>query len=388
MSKIKITNKLEETQASVLYGRNSMFYVEVIIGNAIKNDASDIHLNAIDAEGNVSRLEINYRIDGHLVKDRLIYETFGEDKINQNANEIISRIKILSSMNVAEKRLPQDGSMSFDYDRKKWDIRVATLPTVNGESLVIRILGNVMNYLSLEELGFSKENKIKIEDILKKKYGLILITGPTGSGKSTTMATMIKYLNVESKKIITIEDPVEIKINGITQVQINEKIGLNFPEVLRSSLRNDPDIIVISEIRDEITAEIAIRAALTGHLVIATLHTNNSISTISRLIDMGIRRYIVLDSLLCIIAQRLVSKKCDICNGEGCSECNGGYKGRTTINEALFLNDTTKEILKKEKSYLELEKDLKKHGFKTIFDDCMEKINANLISKDEIYTIF
>ncbi|MFZ2705688.1 MAG: ATPase, T2SS/T4P/T4SS family, partial [Leptotrichiaceae bacterium] len=263
MNKIKLENKLEETQASVLYGRNSLFYVETIIGNAINSKASDIHLNILDLNSSEKELQISYRIDGILVKDKFIHEKFGKQKINQNASEIISRIKILSGMNVAEKRLPQDGSISYEHNKSNWDIRVATLPAISGESIVIRILGNTLESVSLESLGFSKVNEQKIEKILQKKFGLILITGPTGSGKSTTMTTMINMLDIEHKKIIKVEDPVESRINGVTQIQINEKIGLNFSEVLRSSLRNDPDVIVISEIRDEETAEIAIRAALT-----------------------------------------------------------------------------------------------------------------------------
>lgn len=388
MNKIKLENKLEETQASVLYGRNSLFYVETIIGNAINSKASDIHLNILDLNSSEKELQISYRIDGILVKDKFIHEKFGKQKINQNASEIISRIKILSGMNVAEKRLPQDGSISYEHNKNNWDIRVATLPAISGESIVIRILGNTLESVSLESLGFSKVNEQKIEKILQKKFGLILITGPTGSGKSTTMTTMINMLDIEHKKIITVEDPVESRINGVTQIQINEKIGLNFSEVLRSSLRNDPDVIVISEIRDEETAEIAIRAALTGHLVIATLHTNNAIGTITRLIDMGIRRYIVLDSLLCIIAQRLVRKKCLICGGSGCVNCNGGYSGRTTINEVLLLNDDVKEILKKEKSLADIEHELKKSDFKTMLDDCKKKINENIIDESEVFTLF
>ena len=388
MNKIKLENKLEETQASVLYGRNSLLYVETIIGNAIKSKASDIHLSILDLNTSEKELQISYRVDGILVKDKFIHEKFGKQKINQNASEIISRIKILSRMNVAEKRLPQDGSILYEYNNNNWDIRVATLPAISGESIVIRILGSTLESVSLESLGFSKVNEQKIEKILQKKFGLILITGPTGSGKSTTMTTMINMLDIEHKKIITVEDPVETRINGVTQIQINEKIGLNFSEVLRSSLRNDPDVIIISEIRDEETAEIAIRAALTGHLVIATLHTNNAIGTITRLIDMGIRRYIVLDSLLCIIAQRLVRKKCLICGGKGCLNCNNGYSGRTTINEVLLLNDDVKEILKNEKSLVDIEHELKKFDFKTMLDDCKKKINENIIDGSEGFTLF
>jgi len=227
-----------------------------------------------------------------------------------------------------------------------------------------------------------------IEKVLERKFGLILVSGPTGSGKSTTLLSIIDILNDGKRKIITVEDPVETKVKGLVQIQVNEEIGVTFSEVLKSTLRNDPDIIVISEIRDEITAEIAVRAALTGHLVISTIHTNDAVSTIIRLTDMGIPKYLILDSLIGVIAQRLVGKKCDYCSGEGCEECSGGYRGRTSINEVLIVGDEVKNILKSENLGRKSKEELKRNAEKYFVDfdgDIKDKLSKNMIFEKDVY---
>lgn len=319
-----------------------IMYTNKIIEAAIREKASDIHISYDEAEG----MEIKYRINGILCEEKSLYSDVEKKMLEKNIVEIISRIKILAGMNVAEKRKPQDGSFTFSSGKARYDIRAAFLATVLGESIVLRILKNYLEDTELETLGFSDAGKKYIEKMLRKKHGLILVSGPTGSGKSTTLLSMINKLNDGKKKIISVEDPVENRIRGITQVQINNEIGVTFSEILKSALRNDPDVIVVSEIRDEVTAEIAVRAALTGHLVISTVHTNDAVSTIIRLVDMGIPKYLILDSLIGVVAQRLIGKRCLKCLGDGCEKCLNGYDGRISINEVLVLNDYVKEILK------------------------------------------
>ena len=316
--------------------------------------------------------------------------------LEKNITEIIARIKILAGMNVAEKRKPQDGSFSFLFNiknlNKRYDIRAAYMPTIGGETMVLRILENYLEDINLETLGFSNQSIAMLKEILTRKYGMILVSGPTGSGKSTTLKSLITMLNDGRKKIITVEDPVESKIEGIVQVQVNQNIGVTFAEVLKATLRNDPDIIVISEIRDEVTAEIAVRAALTGHLVISTIHTNDAVSTLIRLVDMGIPKYLILDSLIGVIGQRLVGKKCQKCMGEGCSECSNGYSGRISINEVLVLNQDVRNILKEDnhlgsetKNKLKMlnQKSKNQKHFIDFMEDADEKIEKNLIFERE-----
>ena len=316
--------------------------------------------------------------------------------LEKNITEIIARMKILAGMNVAEKRKPQDGSFSFLLNikniNKRYDIRAAYMPTIGGESIVLRILENYLEDINLETLGFSDQSIAMLNEILTRKYGMILVSGPTGSGKSTTLKSLINMLNDGRKKIITVEDPVESKIDGIIQIQVNQSIGVTFAEVLKATLRNDPDIIVISEIRDEVTAEIAVRAALTGHLVISTIHTNDAVSTLIRLVDMGIPKYLILDSLIGVIGQRLVGKKCQKCMGEGCDECSSGYSGRISINELLVLNQDVRNILKEDnhlgsetKNKLKMlnQKYQNQKCFIDFMEDADEKIEKNLISERE-----
>ena len=393
----KITEKVKlkdisDNKKNNLLSKDTVSYLNEIVKAGFKERASDIHIKFDLLEG----MEIKYRVDGYLMESEKLYESVNKKVLEKNITEIIARIKILAGMNVAEKRKPQDGSFSFLLNikniNKRYDIRAAYMPTIGGKSIVLRILENYLEDINLETLGFSDQSIAMLNEILTRKYGMILVSGPTGSGKSTTLKSLINMLNDGRKKIITVEDPVESKIDGIIQIQVNQSIGVTFAEVLKATLRNDPDIIVISEIRDEVTAEIAVRAALTGHLVISTIHTNDAVSTLIRLVDMGIPKYLILDSLIGVIGQRLVGKKCQKCMGEGCDECSSGYSGRISINELLVLNQDVRNILK-EDNYLgsETKNKLKmlnqkyqnQKCFIDFMEDADEKIEKNLISERE-----
>jgi len=375
-----------------ILSNDTVSYLNEIVKAGFKERASDIHIKFDLLEG----MEIKYRVDGYLMESQQLYETVNKKVLEKNITEIIARIKILAGMNVAEKRKPQDGSFSFLFNiknlNKRYDIRAAYMPTIGGETMVLRILENYLEDINLETLGFSNQSIAMLKEILTRKYGMILVSGPTGSGKSTTLKSLITMLNDGRKKIITVEDPVESKIEGIVQVQVNQNIGVTFAEVLKATLRNDPDIIVISEIRDEVTAEIAVRAALTGHLVISTIHTNDAVSTLIRLVDMGIPKYLILDSLIGVIGQRLVGKKCQKCMGEGCSKCSNGYSGRISINEVLVLNQDVRNILKEDnhlgsetKNKLKMlnQKSKNQKHFIDFMEDADEKIEKNLIFERE-----
>ena len=382
---------ISDNKKNNLLSKDTVSYLNEIIKAGFKERASDIHVKFDLLEGT----EIKYRIDGYLKESQKLYEIVSKKILEKNITEIIARMKILAGMNVAEKRKPQDGSFSFLLNtkntNKRYDIRAAYMPTVNGESMVLRILENYLKDTKLETLGFSTQSIRMLNEILDRKYGMILVSGPTGSGKSTTLKSLINMLNDGRKKIITVEDPVENKIDGTVQIQVNQEIGVTFSEVLKATLRNDPDIIVISEIRDEVTAEIAVRAALTGHLVISTIHTNDAVSTLIRLVDMGIPKYLILDSLIGVISQRLVKKKCQKCMGESCDECSSGYSGRISINEVLVLNQDVRNILK-EDNHLGSEtknklKMLNQKCFINFVEDANEKIENGLISEREKVTI-
>lgn len=331
--------------------------INTIIEQAIRQNASDIHI-----EPNSDDIRVRLRIDGDL------HEIMKLPKTSLSA--LITRIKIIGRMNIAEKRIPQDGRVETKVNNKEIDMRISTLPTIYGEKIVIRILDKSSFNFTKEGLGLSEHNLKLFDDILRQPYGMLLVTGPTGSGKTTTLYTVLRELNQVEKNIITVEDPVEYKLNGINQVQVNVKSGLTFASGLRSILRQDPDIIMVGEIRDSETAEIAVRAAITGHLVLSTLHTNDSPSTIARLIDMGVEPYIVSSAVVGIVSQRLVKILCPICKESyiasetqktmlnlnldkevilykavGCNSCNKGYKGRAAVHEIMPINEEIRRLV-------------------------------------------
>lgn len=332
--------------------------VNSIFEQAVKAKASDIHVEPTD-----NTVRVRMRIDGQLLTILTI------PKKAQSA--VITRLKIIGSMDIAEKRIPQDGRYKLSVNGNEIDIRMSSLPTVHGEKIVMRLLDKENFLISKDKLGFSKENIKKFNSLLNNPHGIILITGPTGSGKSTTLYTMLNELNKGSENIITVEDPVEYTVDGVNQVQVNTKAGLTFSSGLRSILRQDPDIIMIGEIRDQETVDIAIRAAITGHLVLSTIHTNDAPGTISRLVNMGVPAYMLAASLVGILSQRLVRKICPTCKakytpskfelsaaglppsynkeifiGKGCSNCNNtGYKGRTAVHEILIVDREVREMM-------------------------------------------
>lgn len=339
-----------EESAPIIKFVNSLFY------QAIKKKSSDIHI-----EMHEFKAEVRYRIDGVLNK---------HIELDKNIMAlVISRIKVISNLDISEKRIPQDGRTQIKISGKTLDIRVSILPTFYGERVVMRILMQSEDILSVKELGFPSYITKELEEVVKNSYGMVLVTGPTGSGKSTTLHSLLHQVVNEEKNIITVEDPVEYKSNEFSQIQVNTKVGLTFASGLRSILRQDPDIIMLGEIRDSETASIAVQAALTGHLLFSTLHTNRAPAAITRLIDMGVEKFLISSALLAVLAQRLVRKLCDECKciddskashklfkidnevnlykAVGCKACNfTGYTGRVAIGELFVINDEIQEYLK------------------------------------------
>jgi type II secretory ATPase GspE/PulE/Tfp pilus assembly ATPase PilB-like protein len=339
---------------------------------AISKRASDIHV-----ESGKSEASIRFRIDGVLVAAKNIP--------TERAQGISARLKLLANLNILETRRPQDGHIDITSDQYSLDVRISVTPTIWGESIVLRLLNRSDAPFTLDSLGFSKNHRNTISNILTISSGLVLVTGPTGSGKTTTLAAVLKELNAVSTKIISIEDPVEYRIDGITQIQVNEDMGLTFDAVLRRIFRQDPDIIMVGEIRDTETAELAIRAALTGHLVFATLHTNNALEAIYRLQNMGIPPYMVSAVLRAVIAQRLIRKVCTVCNGAGCDTCFGaGYKGRTVIAEIIAVDEELTGLVGSSAPAEKLLANLKKKHHTTLFDDASEKVEAGVTTTQEI----
>mgnify|MGYP001064027470 FL=1 len=355
--------------------------VNKIIEQAVNERASDIHIEALE-----DQVRVRYRIAGAM------QEVMRYPKDLQSA--IVARIKIVSGMNISEKRAPQDGRMTLVFNRVEYDLRVSSLPTTFGEKVVMRIASKSGLNKEKSELGFQEEELKRFDGILKNPHGIILVTGPTGSGKSTTLYTVLNELNGGDVNIITVEDPVEADVDGINQVQVNEKAGLTFASALRSILRQDPDIIMIGEIRDEETASIAVKAAITGHLVVSTLHTNSAASTVTRLEDMGIEPYMVADSVVGIIAQRLVRRICPKCHVQkqmtdtdkfrlrlrgdsnpmiyepsesGCAYCNNsGYRGRIGVYEIMPITPTLREVISRGGGAEEIQKTALKEGLTTL----------------------
>ena len=341
-----------EESAPIIKFVNSLFY------QAIKKKASDIHIETHDNRG-----VVRFRIDGVLIKH--------VDLDKHIINLIVNRIKVISNLDISEKRVPQDGRTVVKIAKQSLDIRVSVLPTYYGERVVMRILMDSSNIPTLEELGFDKDLTKKFRALLSHSYGMILVTGPTGSGKSTTLHSFLKTIATSEKNIITIEDPVEYKTNDINQIQVNTKTGLTFSSGLRSILRQDPDVIMVGEIRDTETAKIAIQSALTGHLMLSTLHTNNTTAAITRLIDMGIEEFLISSSLLGVLAQRLVRKLCVNCKEKddkffipkGCAHCNfTGYDGRVAVGELFLIDDDVKIMLKDGMKDFEVRESMQKKG--------------------------
>jgi len=339
---------------------------------AISKRASDIHI-----ESGAGESAVRFRIDGLLVTVKKIS--------HERAIAVSARLKILANLNVLENRRPQDGHIDVRTDSYSLDVRISTIPTVWGESIVLRLLNRSDSPFSLDSLGFSAEYSRHLQNILTVTSGLILVTGPTGSGKTTTLAAMLKELNIKSTKIISIEDPVEYRIPGIIQIQVNDELGLGFDALLRRIFRQDPDVIMIGEIRDIETAELAIRAALTGHLVFATLHTNNSVEAVYRLQNMGIPPYMVGAVLKAVIAQRLIRKVCKECMATGCASCsNTGYTGRTAIAEFIPVDLKLQDMIAGGIVIEQLRRHLQEKHFKTLYDDAEEKVSSGLTTEAEI----
>jgi type II secretory ATPase GspE/PulE/Tfp pilus assembly ATPase PilB-like protein len=350
-------------------------FVNEIILEAINEQATDIHFEPYEED-----FRIRYRIDG------ILYEIPTPAKITHFQSAIASRIKVMAELNVAEHRLPQDGKIKIKVGEDEYDLRVSVLPTPFGESVSIRILSR--RPYTLEELGLFDEDLKKINELIRKPHGIILVTGPTGSGKTTTLYACLTKINSPAKNIITIEDPIEYQIKGITQMQVLPKIEFTFANALRSMLRHDPDVMMVGEIRDLETAELAIRTALTGHLVFSTLHTNDAAGAITRLLDMKIEPYLVSSSIEAIIAQRLVRKICQKCKNSGCQECRyTGYKGRTGIYEILVMNDEIKDLVLNCTPTHKIKEKAIELGMTTLVDDGLRKVEKGITTKLEVMRV-
>ncbi|MCL4079157.1 Flp pilus assembly complex ATPase component TadA [Coriobacteriia bacterium Es71-Z0120] len=372
--------------------------VNYIINKAVADRASDIHIEPQEKD-----LRVRYRIDG------VLHEMMRSPKSTQQA--IISRFKIMSDMDIAESRKPQDGHTALTIGGHKMDFRVSTLPTVYGERVVLRILRKDNIMLRLEDLGFLPQSLKRFESSFRKPYGAILVTGPTGSGKSTTLYAAVNVLNEPSRHILTAEDPVEYRLPGVNQVQTNPKAGLTFARALRSFLRCSPDIILVGEIRDQETAKIAIESALTGHLVLSTLHTNDAPGAITRLIEMGVEPFLVASAVDCVLAQRLARRLCKDCKEEyappkqalidagfpeddlpervyravGCKKCGGtGYRGRMGIHEVMLVSEEISDLTVKEATAEKIRQVAIEQGMLTLRQDGLEKVRMGLTSLEEI----
>jgi general secretion pathway protein E/type IV pilus assembly protein PilB len=374
-------------------------YVHMVISEALKRRASDIHLEPLE-----KRFRVRYRIDG------VLHEVENPPKRLQPS--IVSRIKLMSNVSIAEKRVPQDGRINIKVGAKVIDLRVSTLPTAFGESIVMRILDKESLRLGLPELGFFSDDQAAFEKIIALPDGVFLVTGPTGSGKSTTLYSALNYINHPDRKIITVEDPVEYEMSGVNQVQVRREVGMTFSAALRSMLRQAPNIIMVGEIRDKETAEIAINAALTGHMVFSTLHTNDAPSAVSRLIDIGIKPFLVAAAVRAVLAQRLVRRNCPNCRtscehdekllsslgirtdqltdasfmkGEGCLKCNGtGFRGRVGIFEMFSVNEELQSMIYEEASLVALRDKAREMGMRNMREDGIRKVIAGVTTPEEV----
>lgn len=390
------TEEVEEAEAPIIK------MVNALIHRAVQMEASDIHIEPFR-----NYVRVRYRIDG------LLRRVIDYSKTQHGA--VVTRIKIMSGLDISEKRLPQDGKFYMNIQGEQYDFRVSTMPSVHGEKVVMRILKVSSAYKQLEELGFSEYNYKLISTLLKRPNGIILVTGPTGSGKSTTLVAMINKLKDITVNIVTAEDPVEYTIDGVTQCQVSPEIGLTFARFLRSFLRQDPDIIMIGEMRDKETANLAVEAALTGHLVLSTLHTNSAAAAVDRLVNLGVDRHLLSTALIGVISQRLVRKLCENCRvkaelrpeylqmwkevfpelepieytvGSGCVDCNGiGYKGRVAIGEVLVLDRELKDLIVTGAGEREIYDLALRKGMRPMFIDGFEKVLKGITSFEEVLRV-
>jgi general secretion pathway protein E len=375
--------------------------VNSLITRAIESRASDIHIEPAQ-----NRLAVRYRIDGVLI------EIPAPSLRLRSA--IISRIKIMARLNIAERRLPQDGRIRLAVQGRDFDLRVSSIPTLHGEGVVMRILDRSSLVYDLTALGFSEDTLVPFLDVLEQPQGILLVTGPTGSGKTTTLYTCLLRLNSREKKLFTVEDPIEYQLDGVSQIQVKPQIGLSFAHVLRAILRQDPDIVMVGEMRDLETAEIAIQAALTGHLVLSTLHTNSAAGTVTRLLDMGIEDYLVTSTVTGVLAQRLVRKLCEECreryrplpefvahlripmNGaepvlhraRGCDRCAGtGYRGRIAVLELLVVTDAIRQLILRRATIQEIHRAATAEGMRSMYEDGLRKAMLGLTSIEEVLRV-
>jgi type II secretion system protein E len=398
IDKEKFAKQEERDLAEVAEEAPIIKLVNIMIVQAVKDRASDIH---VEPEEDI--LRVRNRIDG------VLHEVYSLPKNLHRA--VVSRIKLLSYMDIAESRKPQDGRARLKLENKDLDIRVSTFPTVHGENVVMRLLDKSSVLLGLEELGFSQKELEAWAKLIRHPNGIILVTGPTGSGKTTTLYAALSAINSMEKNIITIEDPVEYELPLIRQTQVNPKAGITFANGLRNILRQDPDIIMVGEIRDKEAAEIAIQAALTGHLVLSTLHTNDAPSALTRLIDMGVEPFLISSSVVGILAQRLVRKICDKCKqkynapssilkdlkikekgefyqGKGCTKCKDtGFLGRVGIFELLIMDEEIKKMISEQKSADAIRQVAVRKGMVTLRADGLEKVNRGVSTLDEILRV-
>jgi len=392
--------EVEEDEEALALQAPVVKIVNLIFVEALRRRASDIHLEPLE-----KKFRVRFRIDG------VLYEIVSPPKRIEKA--VIARIKLMSKMDIAEKRLPQDGRIMLDIGGRPIDFRVSTLPGIFGESVVLRILDKTKMLIGLDKLGFLPDDLEKWNNILKFTGGLVLVTGPTGSGKTTTLYASLQKLNTIDRKIMTVEEPVEYQIPGINQTNVNPEIGLTFANVLRAFLRQSPDVILVGEIRDKETADIALRAALTGHLVFSTLHTNDAPSAITRLIDIGMPPFLVASAVQGVMAQRLVRVLCpyckekiepdeklkeilkikegeevNVCQPKGCSECGfTGFFGRIGIFEIFIMNDELRELTLKRVSASELRKAAERAGMRSMFEDGILKVKMGITTLDEVISV-
>ena len=346
--------------------------VNLILFEAVKAGASDIHI-----QPSGDRVSVRQRIDG------ILFDTFEIPKHMQE--QVLTRIKVIGSMDIAEKRLPQDGRSTIHVGDREVDLRIASLPTSHNERIVIRLLDKSARLYRLGELGMGDEVLERYRKLIQLDHGMLLVTGPTGSGKSTTLYASLLEVNTTDLNVLSIEDPIEYQLNGVSQTQINEKKGMTFSAGLRSVLRQDPDIIMVGEIRDGDTASMSVQASLTGHLVFSTLHTNDAASAVTRLLDLGLEPYLVSSSLVAVLAQRLVRKICQECLAAGCEACRQtGFRGRLGIFELLTVNEETRTLIQERANAAKIRAAATSTGMKLLRDDGLEKVQRGLTTMEEV----